>query len=362
MSELTALSHQLKRLGVVIAGPTGIGKTDVAIHLKDLLQPACLISCDSVQVYRDLSIGANKDYRHEHHLVDVVDWRQPLFTSADYAEACWSVLRELDDGTTPIMVGGTGMYVEWVTRGRPGAPEVPKEMLENIKEELRKVASWEEKLTLLQSVDPVTSSRLSPNDEYRLIRALAVYRHSGKPLSFFPRHLPPPQLLSWRIFYLYPADRLSLYRRIDARCEQMIQAGLLQEVWSLRKQGLSTEMQAGRAIGYRQCLEFFDELDDTDHFKEKFILFLRRLQAETRQYSRRQETWYRNQPDVSWVEVRTGEDPKSIAEKIFSAITQNQSIIDSLPRKFDFGAHKEYRSLDCSLDLESIHEIIRQLK
>lgn len=287
------------RRAIVIAGPTGVGKTSLALRLAQRLG-GDLISCDSVQVYRHLLIGANKETDLpdgiQQYLVDEVELDEP-FTAADFYERCWRAVEAVAGrGRVPILVGGTGFYVDWVVRGRPTAPATEPTVLAAVEEELKNLGSWKERLQLLSSVDPEYAEGLGDNDEYRLKRAICVHRQTGKPLSSYPKS--SPQEYDWRCFYL-AADREPLNRIIDLRCEQMIERGLIQETAGLMGKGLlKADTQAGRSIGYQETTAFLGTERTVADFQE----YLRHFQAVTRQYSRRQELWFRRMSEFKWIE------------------------------------------------------------
>lgn len=283
-----------------------------------------------MQVYRSLTIGANKTPTPvPQHLLDLVDWRQP-FTAADFVDAASKCIRQvLARGATPILVGGTGFYLDWVVEGRPGAPPTDPAVLKDIEQQLAGL-SWEAAHGLLRTVDPEYAAIVLPNDYYRLKRALAVHRQTGQPLSAFKqRTLADPILASmeWRCFYLTHADRLGLLRHLDRRCEAMVQRGLLAEVIGLRRDGFSQAYQAGRAIGYKEALDFLDALEvrsdscptSLAHADDAFLRFLADFQSQTRQYTRRQEKWFAGKPHFRWIErasLETTELSEALIEKV----------------------------------------------
>lgn len=296
--------------GIIIGGPTGIGKTDLAVLLAHQLKGE-LISCDSVQVYRGLTIGANKTPTDPipQHLIDVLDWQEGTsYTAADFWEQCWTQVREVvERGAVPILVGGTGFYLDWIVRGRPGAPPTDPSVLLAVEEDLKNDTCWEDAVARLRAVDPEYANCMMPNDYYRLKRALVVHRMTGRPLSSFKeRHHSNGMGLQmdWRCFYLTNDDRIALLHHIDRRCEEMVRRGLIQEVQQLRKQGFSTNHQAGRAIGYHETLSFLSKLekvvDDVDRDR-LLVEYIQDFQSQTRQYTRRQEKWFHAMPMFRWI-------------------------------------------------------------
>lgn len=307
------MTSRLMRRAIVLAGPTGVGKTALALELAKLLNGE-LISCDSVQVYRHLEIGANKERLPEaipQHLIDFVDLDTP-FTAADFYDKCFETMEDiLSRKKVPILVGGTGFYLDWLVRGRPSAPHTDPDTMKLVNEEVDALLSWQDKIALLRSVDPEYAERLLDNDVYRLKRALTVYRQTGRPLSSFPKSWPKEW--DWRCFYL-TMDREPLNRNIDLRCEKMIEKGLIQETKGLLESGLlKKDSTAGRSIGYQESIAFLEGARTSKSFLE----YLKNFQAVTRQYSRRQETWFRRMPEFKWIERPSfSRYPQSFVDRI----------------------------------------------
>lgn len=340
----------------IIAGPTAIGKSDLACNLARIIgvKRAELISADSVQVYRHLNIGSNKSAFSNDIKQHLVDIRNPneSFTVADYHRECWKMISKIEE---PIIVGGTGLYIEWILKGRPEAPPVLDQSIKSkVEDILSNLPTWNEKIEYLNRIDSISASRIKSNDLYRLKRALEVYEATGRALSSFSRYgniLPIESRkcnldendkndennenkykienhekldeYEWRCIYLY-GDRIDLARKQDIRCEKMIQKGLVQEVYDLiQKNMIKSDSSAGRAIGYSQTIEFLDKILLSNEIKgmheenenvnenviemkikeieiekiEKFFLkYLEEMANATRQYSRRQECWFKKLP------------------------------------------------------------------
>lgn len=297
---------------LVLSGPTGVGKTAIGSLLAAMLNGE-IISCDSVQVYKELIIGSNKDLELSipQHLINIVSWKDG-FTNADFYALCLQKMKEVDRrGMVPLLVGGTGFYTKWIIEGKPSCPPPSKETLLQV-ENMVNGCSWEDSIKILESFDPIYASSLYKNDTYRLKRAIANYLQTSRPMtSFLPNKstCPIEKMFDFRCFYL-SKDRLSLALSIDLRCEQMIKKGLLKEVGELWDDGLTKDCSAGRAIGYSDTLDLIQELWDLYAEKEdfskdimgffngkeiisKFKKFIEKFKSASRQYSRRQDTWHR---------------------------------------------------------------------
>lgn len=300
---------------VIIGGPTGVGKSELAFRLAKHLEGE-LISCDSVQVYKHLEIGANKtakDTPGREHLLDLVEWTEE-FTAADFYDHCTGKIEEImKRDKVPILVGGTGFYLDWILRGRPSAPPTDPEALKLVEEELEGEGpeNWDKAFKLLQEVDSEYSKIILKNDYYRLKRALAVHRATGKPLSHYKRK-PSPLLESYdfRCFFI-TADREYVCRNIDWRCEEMLVKGLLEEVAEFETRGLSVDCKAGRSIGYFESLNLLKnlrEIPDKEHISA-VNTFLYEFKSATRQYSRKQENWFASKSEFRWIRRPTPFEP-----------------------------------------------------
>jgi tRNA dimethylallyltransferase len=302
------LKQSRRPLVVVVGGPTGVGKSELALRLAACINGE-LISCDSVQVFRGLDIGSNKtapDTANREHLLDVVSWREE-FTAADFYEQCVELIKQIHQrNRVPVVVGGTGFYMDWLLRGRPKAPPTDPEILAQIEAELATDnGCWQQSIARLRATDPEYAKVLLPNDYYRLKRALSVHRATGQPLSSFKRDGALGRgSFDFRCFFL-TADREAVCRQIDARCETMLIRGLLNEAVQLHQQGLRRDCQAGRSIGYAQALELIDKLkgiDASPQQTEQLLLeFLSGFKAISRQYSRKQESWFAKRSEFKWI-------------------------------------------------------------
>ncbi|CUA98734.1 tRNA (adenosine(37)-N6)-dimethylallyltransferase MiaA [Thiomonas bhubaneswarensis] len=288
-----------------IAGPTASGKTAAALQIAEQArrqgESVELISMDSALVYRGMNIGTAKPSLEEraqvpHHLLDILDPAQP-YSAAQFAA---DARRLIDDirrrGARPVIVGGTMLYLKALQSGLAELPQADPTVRAEIDAEAARLG-WPALHVRLAEVDPVTAARLAPHDAQRIQRALEVWRLSGKPLSAHFADGPsaqPPQAPSGgpplRLLSLEPSDRGVLHERIARRFDQMLAAGFLDEVQSLRQRGdLSPALPSIRAVGYRQAWQFLDGSIDAAQFRDQAI-------AATRQLAKRQITWLRSMP------------------------------------------------------------------
>lgn len=279
----------------VLTGPTATGKTQLSIEIA-LRYGGEVISADSMQVYRGMDIGTAKPSVEErrgvpHHLVDILDPDEP-FSVADFQRAARECVYAIASrGRLPMLVGGTALYIRALIDDYY-FPEAPADA--QIRSQLRDIAQRSGTTALhrmLAEVDPESAGRIHPNDEKRLIRALEVYRVTGRPMSSFPRSTGfNPDLLV--VGLDMPRDEM--YRRIDARVDDMVERGLVQEVEGLIRKGYSDRLFPMRSLGYR---EIGDYLFGRTTLGESLRLFKRN----TRHFARRQLTWFRNDSRINWV-------------------------------------------------------------
>ena len=296
----------------VIAGPTATGKTAVGIELAERLDGE-ILSADSRQVYRGMTIGTSKPTPEEqarvpHHLLDVADPRDH-YTAADFARDARAVIAELDRRRMPvIVVGGSGLYLRALIDGLFAGPGRQPE----IRAELEAWADREGSGALhaeLVRVDPESAARLHPNDRVRLVRALEVVRASGKPLSDWQRERADHSLRARTIYVVLDREDPDLDARIATRTRAMFQAGLLDEARALLAQGLSPEHATYRTIGYTEA---FAVLRGEMPMATAVISAVQ----STRQFARRQRTWFRAVQGAEWVTLASDDAPETVADRL----------------------------------------------
>ena len=284
---------------LVIVGPTASGKTRMAVELAQRHNGE-VISADSMQIYRTMDIGTAKPTQEEmggipHHMIDVADPEED-FSVARYVEmAAQCVDDVLARGKLPIVAGGTGLYIDSLLSGRTFAPFSPDSALRGELERELAEKGGQAMLEALAQVDPEAAQRLPPNDHKRIIRALEVYRSTGKTITQHNRETRalPPRYEALTIGLNFQ-DRADLWARIDARVDQMAAAGLEREVRELLSSGLSPRCTAMQAIGYK---EFVAAVEGTMTWREAEEL----VKLRSRQYAKRQLTWFRRNPEVHWL-------------------------------------------------------------
>ena len=277
---------------LALMGPTASGKSALAERLAEAFD-AELISVDSALVYRGLSIGTAKpDYPH--HLVHMREPDDP-YTAADFASDAKQCIDEIRErGRRPILVGGSMLYFRALIQGLDDIPAIDPAIRAEIEAEARR-SGWPALHQQLSEVDPESAGRLHPNHSQRICRALEVYRGTGTPLSEWQQGNPAPVSDDYECIALCPEDRAVLHARIAKRLEAMFEQGLVAEVTRLHDQeSLHTDLPAIRAVGYRQVWSYLEGEIDLAMCREKVL-------AATRQLAKRQLTWLRGWPELTWV-------------------------------------------------------------
>jgi tRNA dimethylallyltransferase len=281
---------------LVLAGPTGTGKSDIALELAQVL-PVEIVSVDSAQVYRGMDIGTAKPSAAQqrsvpHHLIDIRD-PADTYSAGDFARDALTAIEAIHArGRLPLLVGGTMLYHRALHRGIAALPEAEPALRAEIEQHAAKLG-WPALHAELAAVDPAAAARIRPRDAQRIQRALEVFRASGRPISEWQREtLGADSRLQWHRFALLPTDRVALRSRLAARFETMMMAGLLAEVRALHARGdLTAAHPSMRAVGYRQLWAFLAGQVSLQRACEQAIVA-------TAQLAKRQLTWLRAEADL----------------------------------------------------------------
>lgn len=295
----------------VLVGPTGVGKTAVGIELARRYG-AEIISADSRQIYRYMDIGTAKPTAEEqaatpHHLIDVVD-PDVRFSAGEFGRLAREAIQELAGRDVPaLVVGGAGLYIKALEGGLFDAPEIPRVLRSRLAEGYR-TRSTDALHGRLSEIDPESARRIHPNDRQRIERALEVHDATGATLSSWFERPEQSGSRGTRMVGLR-RDRAALYGRIDARVEKMIESGFEAEIRGLVERGYGPGTHAMSTFGYAEMLRYNGgELDLKDAVSA--------IQQRSRQYAKRQLTWFRQTGGIEWVTVEEGEDPADTCEKI----------------------------------------------
>ena len=332
---------------LVLFGPTASGKTNILLELFNSsagnidnysVQKGEIISADSMQVYRGMDIGTAKPSKEErqklpHHLIDIRDPCEQ-FNAGDFVRLAETACAEIASrGNLPVVSGGTGFYLKNFILGLSEAPPSDKAIREKLKIEIKEkgaAALMDE----LASCDPVSAKRIHINDEYRILRAVEVFRTCGKPLSSFKIDSQEQNAINkesceasrsnFRFIIIgLSRPRDELYSRINQRCEEMFKAGLAGEVRALFEKGYTPDDPGLRAIGYREF--FVNETDDTGAVKWRLSQDSGGVKAmiaqNSRRYAKRQITFFSGIPNVQWIDS----GGREIIKKIKEIIAKNKS-------------------------------------
>ena len=296
---------------ITIAGPTASGKTALSILLAKEMDGE-IVSCDSMQVYKDMDIGTAKPTPEEqegipHHMLSVAEpWED--FSVSRYCAMADPIVEDiLRRGKSPIIVGGTGLYMDALIRGNAFAPCPSTGRREEL-EALAASQGIEAVIEKLQKADPESAARLHPSDQKRIIRAMEVYLETGMTITEHNRKTQeiPPKYHPIR-FTLTDRQRQTLYDRIDRRVDAMVEAGLIEEIQGLLARGIPEKCTAMQAIGYK---EFVAALHGACSLEEA----AGQVKQSSRRYAKRQLTWFRRNPENIWLIREDGQSSMEILD------------------------------------------------
>lgn len=284
---------------IFLVGPTAVGKTDLSILLAKTLETE-IISCDSVQIFKQLDIGSAKPTKDEmagvpHHLLDFVDPKAEYSVSQYCEDALFQIERLLDEGKIPVVTGGTGLYMNALIYdmdfGKSCSDEAFRAELEAIAERDGGMVLHER----LKAVDPDAAERIHPNNVRRVIRALEVNHVTGENMGDFSTDPVLTDRFNPVLIGL-KRNRMKLYARINKRVDIMLEQGLLEEVKKLKSMGLDDTFQSMQGIGYKEVLGYLE-----GRYDEALMSSL--LKQSTRRYAKRQMTWFRRYAQMNWLDL-----------------------------------------------------------
>jgi len=301
---------------VVIAGPTAVGKSGIAILVAKALGTEVL-TADSRQVYRGMDIGTDKPSLEErqgvpHRLIDLVEPGQPFNTGEFRRHAVAEIARLHCEGRVPLLVGGTGLYVRTVVRGLWEGPPADWDFRRSLERDADvKGADW--LYRQLVQVDPESARRLHPNDRVKIIRALEVYHALGRPLSEEHRRHAFADRPFTPLLIGLTRERSALYRRVDDRVDLELAKGLVEETKRLMDSGYGRYLGSMKGLGYKQMAGYL--AGDYDYEEA-----VRRLKRDTRHFAKRQMTWFRKEPGMQWLSIEETESPAQVADRIVGEV------------------------------------------
>jgi tRNA dimethylallyltransferase len=301
----------------LILGPTGAGKTDLALRLAER-HALEIVSVDSAMVYRGMNIGTGKPSteilrRHPHHLVDILDPSQAYSAGQFVRDARRAIDEIRARGKLPLLVGGTMLYFRALRRGLADLPAADPQVRAAIDAEAAQ-RGWPALHADLASIDPQSARRIQPNDAQRIQRALEVHRLTGRTLTELHAVPPANGNLEFAAYAWVPSERERLYAAIESRLHAMMHAGFLDEVRALYARGdLHADLPSIRCVGYRQLWEHLRGRDTLESALQRAIFATRHL-------ARRQLIWLRAEPDIRWLDALESDSAAHMDE----ALTQLQ--------------------------------------
>ena len=305
-----------KRPIAVLTGPTGTGKSDIALQLAREF-PIEIVSVDSAQVYRGLDIGSAKPDAATraavpHHLLDLVE-ANAVYSAGRFVRDATDAIADIEArGRVPLLVGGTMLYLRALIGGIATLPHASEQIRAEIDAEARRLG-WPALHTRLATVDAAAAARIHPNDAQRIQRALEVHAATGKPLSALQAATRSPLEREFLVTALVPADRARLHAALALRFENMLAAGLLEEVRTLYARGdLTPENPSIRAVGYRQLWSHVSGGCTLETAVESAV-------AATRQLAKRQMTWLRSMPNIRIVDPYDAQGFVGVRESLIAA-------------------------------------------
>ncbi|HHY76968.1 MAG TPA: tRNA (adenosine(37)-N6)-dimethylallyltransferase MiaA [Clostridiales bacterium] len=314
----------MKQKLLIIAGPTAVGKTNISVRVAEKLYGE-IISADSAQVYKYMDIGTAKITKEEmkgikHYMLDLL-YPNETFSAALFKEKAERYINDITArGKLPIIVGGTGLYINSLLNNF----EFTDSIIDNeYRNELKRIANEKGNKyvhEMLKGIDDVSYNKLHPNDLKRVIRALEVYKNTGKPITYF-QALSKQQPCKYDFCYIgLNMNREKLYKRIEDRVDKMIEAGLVREVEKLLEMGYNKGHTALQALGYKEIIDYL-------HNKYSLDEAIKTLKKNTRNYAKRQLTWFRNDNRIFWLHVDNYYSMEILVENIIRYAAGKISLI-----------------------------------
>ncbi len=305
----------MERIIIVLVGPTCSGKTKVGISLAQKLNSE-IISADSRQIYRYLSIGTAKPTFEElsqikHHFVDFLEPDCDYNVSRFETDALEKIELILSENKIPIIVGGSGLYIKALIDGIFNSVDVDEEFREELNFKREKFGNefiYEE----LKKVDPISADKMFPQNWKRIMRALEVYHITGESISKFHEEYKRENKYNFVQFGL-EWERSVLYKNIEGRVDKMIKDGLVEEVKQILAKGFSKNINAMNTVGYKEIMSFLDN----EISLERAVELIKR---NTRRYAKRQLTWFRKDKRINWIPISSENDLNDIGLQILNKI------------------------------------------
>ncbi|MBZ9691669.1 tRNA (adenosine(37)-N6)-dimethylallyltransferase MiaA [Clostridium cagae] len=309
----------MKQKILVLGGPTAVGKTELSIKLAEKLNGE-ILSADSMQIYKKMDIGSAKVTKEEmrdinHHMIDIVSPEEE-FSVADFKNIGEKAIKEIiAKEKLPMIVGGTGLYINSLTCNVTFTESEKDDEYRTYLESLAEANGNNYIHEMLKEIDEISYRDIHPNNRKRVIRALEVYKISGKPFSSYNAGNDFYKTDYDVFYYVLTMDREKLYNRINKRVDIMIENGLIDECIELKKLGYTSSMQSMQGIGYKEILYYLDK-------KISLYEAVNLIKQGSRNYAKRQLTWFRRDPRCTFLDKDVLSD-KEILSKIVDDITNN---------------------------------------
>ena len=307
----------------ILAGPTAIGKTEISIKLAQRLNGE-IISADSMQIYKYMDVGSAKISEAEmggvpHHLIDIIEPTEG-FSVAEFKEKAQRAIEEITDkNKLPMIVGGTGFYINSLVYNYSFADTNKDEQYRDYLTKLAATHGNEYVHNLLKDIDEESFNKLYPNDLKRVIRALEVYRVSGKPMSEFSAEQNILDIPYNVYYFVLNMDRKKLYSRINSRVDIMMKSNLIHEVMKLKEMGYNADMQSMKGIGYKEILYYLNNEISLEEAVEM-------IKQGSRNYAKRQLTWFRKDPRINWINKDDFKSDDEIVEYIAGQLNSMKKV------------------------------------
>jgi tRNA dimethylallyltransferase len=286
---------------LILLGPTGVGKTDISIKLAQEMPDIEIISADSMQIYKYMDIGTAKPNKSilstiKHHMIDIIE-PSDNFDVTQYSKLATNIILDVfKRGKIPILLGGSGLYISSIINPLFTGPSKDIEYRESLEKEA-KIHGKRYLYDKLSKIDPISASKIEPNDLRRIIRALEVYKSTGKTISYLQKKSSNNSAkINYQIIG-FKRNRENLYQRINLRIGRMFKDGFIEEVKMLREMGYKEDLNSMQGLGYKQINKYLNGV----YSKEVAIDLIK---IETRHYAKRQMTWFNNKiKNIEWIDL-----------------------------------------------------------
>ena len=329
----------MKRPMIVLTGPTAVGKTALSIQLAKAVNGE-IISADSMQVYRHMDIGSAKVTPEEmdgvrHHLIDVLDPEEEFNVARFQAMAKEALEGIYERGHIPIIAGGTGFYIQALLYDIDFKENEDDSTIRQELERIGREQGSEYLHQMLAEIDPESASLIHANNRKRVIRAIEYYRMTGQRISEHNKEEREKESPYDFYYYVLTCDRSLLYERIDRRVDQMMEAGLVDEVKHLKELGCHRGMVSMQGLGYKEILDY---LDGRCSLEEAVYI----IKRETRHYAKRQLTWFKRERDVRWLDFNVfDQDRRKVLDYILKDFYSEETKEDGTGSHVSGAGHQQ---------------------